>query len=396
VKVEERRHQAAWARHDHALRDPRQIAGMWEGAAEDCRALLRMRATGGWWDLLGRLGITLIVTREYEHLVMALGAGPHGPKVSYMRLPHPSGIVVDREREALWIACTRLPNQVFEFRPASARWPRIDRPSGPVEGRPLVPVRSRFHPGCLYLHDLALIDGGLYGAAAGMNAVVRLDRGPVRPLWWPAAVERRGRPDHRANYIQLNSIAAGASLSRSFFTASSERILDRRPGDPAFPVDRLGVVFSGETREPLARGLTRPHSARLHQGRVWVDDSGYGGLSVVEKGAVRTVTRLPGWTRGLCFCGGVAFVGTSRVIPRFRCYAPGLRVDESVCGVHAVDAASGRTLGSCRWPAGNQIFGIDWVSSKVSSGFPFTGGRPAADEELHALFYGFRTGDKEE
>jgi uncharacterized protein (TIGR03032 family) len=157
-------------------------------------------------------------------------------------------------------------------------------------------------------------------------------------------------------------------------------------------VDRRGVIFSGATREPIARGLTRPHSARLANGRLWVDNSGYGELGTIESGRFEPVARLPGWTRGLCFVGGVAFVGTSRVIPRFRGYAPGLDVASSVCGVHAVEVASGRVLGSLEWPVGNQIFALDWVPSGVASGLPFAArGRRSAARERD-LFYTFSTG----
>src|SRR5262249_28523740 len=136
------------------------------------------------------------------------------------------------------------------------------------------------------------------------------------------------------NYIQLNSIAAGPDLLSSYFSASSDKISTRRPGHRNYPVDKRGVIFSGITREVVARGLTRPHSARLRQSVLWVDNSGYGQLCYIEDGRAYPVITLPGWTRGLCLIGDVAWVGTSRVLPRFRQYAPGLEVDSSQCGIH--------------------------------------------------------------
>ena len=114
------------------------------------------------------------------------------------------------------------------------------------------------------------------------------------------------------------------------------KLPDERPGDPSFPVDRRGVIFSGVSREAIARGLTRPHSARLWENRIWVDNSGYGEVGFIEGEKFRAVSRLAGWTRGLCFVRDVMFVGTSRVLPRFRQYAPGLDVDEGRCGIHAL------------------------------------------------------------
>ena len=199
----------------------------------------------------------------------------------------------------------------------------------------------------------------------------------------------RKRPALRSELLQLNSIAAGPSLSKSFFTASTDRISTRRPGHQNFPVDKRGLIFSGATREPVVTGLTRPHSARLYRRRLWVDNSGYGELCVVNGNGFETVTRLPGWTRGLCFQKSIAFVGTSRVIPRFRQYAPGLNVQQSECGVHAVDIQSGKILGSLIWPKGNQIFSIEAAPQRFFSGLPFAAGRKRSLEEEKELFYAF-------
>ena len=272
-----RNRDSLWAGHDAEYRNPRQVVSQWREAGSVDSSLLRARVSGKWWEILSRLGITLLVTREYEHLVMAMRAGSRGPRTTCMRLPHPSGIVADRKTGSVWIASTRLPNQVYEFRPVSGLLSRSDMGREPVAGRPLLPVSSRVLPGCAYLHDLALIGGKLYGTAVGMNSVVCLGgTDPVRPVWWPRAVERRGRPDFTRNHVQLNSIAAGTTLRKSFFSASADEVTVLKPGDPEYPVDSRGVVFSGATREAVVRGLTRPHSARLFRGRVWVDNSGYG------------------------------------------------------------------------------------------------------------------------
>jgi uncharacterized protein (TIGR03032 family) len=336
-----------WATHDAEWRDPREVVALWAGGE---RPSLRTRVRGRFWEALE--GVCLLVTREYEHLVVALAGGSQ----THMVLPHPSGLALSEER--VTVASTRNPNQLIELRPAAA------------EGRPLVPVRTGFHPGALYLHELAYVGGVLHGNAVGQNAVVRLDRERAERVWWPKAIERDTGPDFSRNYLQLNSIAAGSSVESSFFSASAERISSRRPGHRNFPVDRRGVIFSGRTREPVVSGLTRPHSARLHEGELWVDDSGYGEVGVAAAGRFETVARLPGWTRGLAFHRGVALVGTSRVIPRFQMYAPGLDLDRSVCGVHAVDTESGKVLGSLVWPDGNQVFAVEAVPSSLTSGFP--------------------------
>jgi uncharacterized protein (TIGR03032 family) len=361
-----------WRAHAQAWRAPAQIVSQWRDAAAVEPRLLETRASRGWWSLLDRLGVTLIVSREYEHLLMALGTRAGRARVSYMALPHPSGIAVDRRRSRLHVASTRNPNQVYTLAPAE---------------KTLVPATSTFYPGRLYLHDLAIVGGRLYGNAVGLNAVVRLEAdGTCHPVWWPKAVERRGRPRTERNYLQVNSIAAGRTLRDSFFSASASSIGRRRPGHLDFPVDRCGVVFSGRTREPICSGLTRPHSARLARGRLWVLNSGYGEFGCVRDGRLDMVQRFDAWTRGLCFVGPYAFVGVSRVIPQYARYAPGLDARASRCGVHAVDTRSGRVVASLEWPAGNQIFAIDWLPRSIADGFAFDASRRSGAAAT-ALFF---------
>jgi len=359
------------------LRDPAQIAAFWDAAGGLDPKRLRHRASPGWWDLLAALGITLFVTREYEHLVLALRSGDRGPDVSFLRLPHPSGLAFDRDGGALYVAATRNPNQLLALAPVE-------------NGSALVPARAAFHRGALYLHDLAILGGRLYGNAVGQNAVVEFAAGAEsRPVWWPRSLDALGDRRFATNYLQLNSIAGDHDLDSAFFSASTPVACRRRPGQLSFKVDRQGVIFSAATREPIAGGLTRPHSARLHEGRIWVDDSGYGEVGVIDGGGFETVARLPGWTRGLAFVRDVAFVGTSRVIPRFRAYAPG--VGEESCAIHALDVRSGAVLASLAWPHGNQIFAIDWCPAGMTTGFPFRPGAPAARlKRARELFYDYR------
>ncbi|HEX7253081.1 MAG TPA: DUF4915 domain-containing protein [Thermoanaerobaculia bacterium] len=371
-----------WARPDAEWRHPAQATNLWRDAGARDPRLLSGEAQGAWWEILARTKVTLLVTREYEHLLIAFSARRGRPRVTYWPLPHPSGLAVDRGRRSFRVASTRNPNQIFRFE-------AVADPADRSRRRALLPVSSRVFPGSLYLHDLAIIGGKLYGNAVGQNAVVSLDeRSGYRRVWWPRSIDSRFGPIVERNHLQLNSIAAGATLAASYFSASTDTPSSRRPGHRNFAVDGRGVIFSGRTREPIAGGLTRPHSARLHRGRLWVDNSGYGELGTVGRGRFEPVARLPGWTRGLCFLEDLAFVGTSRIIPEFRQYAPGLDPRRSICGVHAVDTRSGRILGSFLWPRGNQIFAVEWLEGALDLPLLARGARGVNPNQL---FYSFST-----
>ena len=201
-----------WARHDAEWRDPAQIASQWQEASETDPRLLQFTVRGSWWAELDRSGITLLVTREYEHLLMALTVLEGRPVISYMRLPHPSGLVVDRKRHVVHVASTRNPNQVYDFKPVRSLAPRRDVALEPLSGRPLVPVRSRFYPGSAYLHDLALRRG------RAPRQCRRAERGGPP----------RGRWRHETRLVaSMHRVAARAGLRPEPHPAQLHR---RRPG----------------------------------------------------------------------------------------------------------------------------------------------------------------------
>ena len=272
-----------WAHHHADLRNTHQVVSQWREAADIDPVMLESRARGDWWATLERSGLTLLVSREYEHLVMALTVADGRPRVSYLHLPHPSGLAIDMGLGRVFIASTRNPNVVFHFAPCRAVVPG----AGAVDvGRGvLLPVGASYLPGCLYLHDLAFVGCELHANAVGLNAVVRLgEAGEFEPAWWPRSIDSDCGPRMDRNYLQLNSIAAGPSLATSYFTASAAAPSHRRPGQLKFPVDRRGVVFSGATREVYGTGLTRRiprgYSAAT-SGSTTVVTASWGGSSAV-------------------------------------------------------------------------------------------------------------------
>ncbi len=138
-------------------------------------------------------------------------------------------------------------------------------------------------------------------------------------------------------------------------------------------------VPSGAT---LARGFAMPHSPRVHQGRIWLLDSGRGRLMTVDPktGSSDVVCELPGYTRGLAMAGPVAFVGLSRIreTSTFDGVPVADRRDELKCGVAVVEVASGRQVALLEFHSGvEEIFDVQLLSgvrNPVISG-PYRGAR---------------------
>jgi uncharacterized protein (TIGR03032 family) len=129
---------------------------------------------------------------------------------------------------------------------------------------------------------------------------------------------------------------------------------------------RRNTLNTESPAEPhmLAAGLAFPESPRWHDGRLWVLDSGSGGFGRVDlaTGKYEAITVLPGFTRGLDFCGPLAFIGLSQV--RESAVFSGIAVAERplaerCCGVWVVDTRTGQTVAYVKFEdAVQEIFAV--------------------------------------
>jgi uncharacterized protein (TIGR03032 family) len=107
-----------------------------------------------------------------------------------------------------------------------------------------------------------------------------------------------------------------------------------------------------------------PHSPRWYAGRLWVLESGAGGVDFVDPHSGRYVrlAELPGFTRGLDFCGPLVFVGLSQV--RESAVFSGIAIaeralQERACGVWVLNIETGQTIAFLRFEgAVQEIFAV--------------------------------------
>src|SRR5438445_10159977 len=104
-------------------------------------------------------------------------------------------------------------------------------------------------------------------------------------------------------------------------------------------------VGSGEM---ISRGLSMPHSPRLHDGCLWVLESGTGQLVFVDptNGQRQKIAELPGFARGLALCGPYALIGLSKIRKTSAMDGVPLaeRSEQLKCGVAAVDLRGGQII----------------------------------------------------
>ena len=119
-----------------------------------------------------------------------------------------------------------------------------------------------------------------------------------------------------------------------------------------------------------------PHSPRIHNGQLWVLNSGTGELGVVNidkkgKGTFEPKVFCPGFTRGLAFHGDYAFVGLSK--PRYQRFE-GLALDDKLkqadsepwCGVQVIDLNTNTCVDWFRIDGSvTELFDLEVISDSV-------------------------------
>ena len=133
------------------------------------------------------------------------------------------------------------------------------------------------------------------------------ERASFAPLWRPPFIDRLAAEDR----CHLNGFADDATAAPPIATCvAATNVVEgwrehRRDG---------GLVIDIATGETVARGLSMPHSPRLHRGRLWLVQSGTGEFGHVDlaTGRFEPVCFLQGYARGVAFVGDHAVIGVSR------------------------------------------------------------------------------------
>jgi uncharacterized protein (TIGR03032 family) len=200
--------------------------------------------------------------------------------------------------------------------------------------------------GDLDIHDLAVDGDGrilfvntLFGCLARPS-----ERHSFVPVWRPPFISRLAAEDR----CHLNGLALADGQPRYVTVVSQSDVADgwrdrRRDG---------GCLLEVPSGEAVVSGLSMPHSPRLHDGRLYMLESGTGqfGWVNLEAGKFEPIAFCPGYARGLSFVGNFALVGLSR--PRENSSFSGLPLDDNLakrdaearCGVLVIDLRTGDTV----------------------------------------------------
>lgn len=294
--------------------------------------------SGGLATWLAACGASLALTTYQANRLFLIGCKPGGGMRAHeRRIDHCQGLWSDGQ--TLWASSDSILWRFENDLPAGAATEKgATRRFVPREGRVT---------GNLDIHDIALGETGAgrgpIFVATGYNCLATIsDRASFRPLWRPPFISALVAEDR----CHLNGLAMDGPRPAFATAISRSDVADgwrerRRDG---------GVVIDIASGEIVAGGLSMPHSPRLHDGRLWLLNSGTGEFGWIDRasGRFEPVAFCPGYARGLAFFGPHAVIGLSR--PRNLTFE-GLALQERLkakdtearCGVIVIDLASGLT-----------------------------------------------------
>jgi len=295
----------------------------------------------GFHAWLAAQDVSLALTTYQAGRLFLLGRKPDGGLRAHERMiEHCQGLWTDgttlwtSSKSILW----RFAN---DLAPGTRTAGGADRRFVPREGRVT---------GAIDIHDIGVGETGdgatgpiFVNTACSCLATIS-DEASFRPLWWPPFITSLAGEDR----CHLNGLAMDGTRPAFASAVSRSDAADgwrecRREG---------GVIVDIASGEVAASRLSMPHSPRLHDGRLWLLNSGTGELGIVDPadGGFTPVALCPGYARGLAFAGRHAVVGLS--LPRGNRTFQGLELEDRLaarhaeprCGLLVVDTDTGRTV----------------------------------------------------
>ena len=233
------------------------------------------------------------------------------------------------------------------------------------------------HPCFQNVHSVAVRGSELWVTSTGLDLVVVLDKatGAVREVLHAEGGDPWRRFDRATDWRQVHSTRPHLSHPNAVFWIGDEPWVLRCTQEDAVPLRRPGARPVDISRAKRAISV---HDGVHHGGRLWFTlvDGTLVGVDPADPWAPPLdveLWRLPGfgglrgWCRGLCFLGGVAYVGFSR-LRRTRNAAKldwvrrtlGRGVPVEQASVLAVDLQAGRIVNDYRFKPGSidAIYGI--------------------------------------
>ena len=321
--------------------------------------------------ILQQLGISILVSTYQAGKLIVLRADGENINTHFRMFSKPMGIAANRERIAIGCA-----SQIWELHNMPAVANKLDPPG--KHDACYIP-RKVSVTGDIDIHEMAWGKKDLWFVNTRFSCLCTLDsKYSFVPRWRPPFVTVL-TPEDRCH---LNGLAMIDAQPKYVTALGQTDTVGGWRGNKASG----GILMNVDTKEVVSTGLSMPHSPRWYDNRLLILESGNGSLGVIDlaSGNLETITTLPGFTRGIDFCGSLAFIGLSQV--RETAVFSGIplteRLEARICGVWVVNIMTGETIAFLRFEdAVQEIFAvqvlpniafpeiIDWDEKLIASSY---------------------------
>jgi uncharacterized protein (TIGR03032 family) len=297
--------------------------------------------------LLNQLSASLWVTTYQAQQLLVMRSTGSGLSMLVRTFDKPMGLAVDGRRLALGTG-----DRVWLFRNAPDIAAQLE-PLGQHDACYL--PRSCQVTGDIAGHELGWVGGELWIVNTRFSCLCTLHADySFVPRWQPPFITILAAEDR----CHLNGLSVGQDFHPAVTSAGSKAcptvqyvsaLGEANTRDGWRPNKAQGgCLIEVPSGQVVARGLSMPHSPRLHQGKLWLLESGTGQLLHVDPATGRreTVAELPGYARGLAVDGPYAFVGLSKIreTSTFGGLPIAQRRGQLKCGVGVVDCRRGQVI----------------------------------------------------
>lgn len=311
-------------------------------------APLRSVHTPSFTQVLEQLGISLVVSTYQAGKLIVLRADNGVTNTHFRVFQKPMGLAASHDRLAIGTAAA-----IWELRNVPATAGRVE-PKGKHDACYL--PRNVHITGDIDIHEMAWVEEELWFINTRFSCLCTVDKNySFVPRWRPPFITAYDLRDR----CHLNGLGVREGRPKYVTALGETNTAGGWRTNKAFG----GILIDLDTNQILLRELSMPHSPRWYRDRLWVLESGKGSLAYLDpvQGELVTVAQLPGFTRGLDFCGDLAFIGLSQI--RESAVFSGLpltqTLNERICGVWAVDIRTGETIGFLRFEqAVQEIFAV--------------------------------------
>jgi uncharacterized protein (TIGR03032 family) len=323
---------------------------------------LRSVHTSNLPEILERLGCSLMVSTYQAGRLVMLRSQDGVLNTHFRSFEKPMGLALSDNRLAVGAA-----NSIWEFHNLPAVGEKLNaetESSSASQHDACFLPRVTHWTGDIQIHEMAWVGQGTEAELWFVNTrfsclCKRSSLYNFQPVWRPSFINSFMPSD----CCHLNGLGLREGKPK-YVTALGETSVPR--GWRENKKDG-GILMDVETGDVITRGLSMPHSPRWYRGKLWVLESGRGGVGYIDSGTGKYVEliALPGFTRGLAFCGPLAFVGLSQV--RETAVFGGVpiaeqQLEERTCGVWIVNLETAQTIAFVKFEdAVQEIFAVEII-----------------------------------